>query len=189
MFARGPRDKMFSTIRLIGRAIKLGSKHLPIRNHAAALATRAAPKDYLGQVREVYNDTITRWRYVNDPFGTELLSYSPDVLANLVLALDGVGVGLGKGAGDCDCVTAALGAELMAIGRPIRIGVTAPEGAPAGPGFSHVFIQAQIPKLGWITVDPVLHPHQKFGAITPHSRFALFNLEGQMLGFYGNYRR
>lgn len=180
---------MIRTIQLIGRAIRAGSKHLPIRNHAAALATRAAPKDYLGQVREVYNDAIRRWRYVNDPYGTEMLSNSPDVLANMVLALDGVGVGLGKGAGDCDCITAALGAELMSIGRPIRIAVTAPKNAPPGGFFTHVFIQASVPGLGWVTVDPVLHPKHQFGGIAKHSRIAVFNLDGQMMGYAGNYRR
>lgn len=179
---------MIGTIRLIGQAIRKGSKYLPIRNHAAALATQAPPKDYLGQVREIYKDAITRWRYVNDPFGTELLTYGPEAMARLVLGLDGYGVGRGKGAGDCDCITAAIGAELMSIGRPVRIAVTAPINAPPGGGFSHVFAQAHVPGYGWVTVDPVLHPHKPFGAITTHSRIAVFNLSGHLQGYAGNVR-
>jgi len=183
-----PKDKMFRTIRLIGHAIRDGSKYLPIRNHAAGLATLAGPKDYLGQVKEIYNDAVKRWRYVNDPFGTELLSYSPESLARLVLGLDNVGVGYGKGAGDCDCITAAIGAELMSIGRPIRIAVTAPISAPPGPNFSHVFIQCFVPEYGWVTVDPVLHPKKGFGDITPHSRIAYFSLSGNLINYSGNVR-
>lgn len=179
---------MLGTIKLIGQAIKSGSTYLPIRNHAAALATLAGPKDYLGQVKQIYRDAIKRWRYVNDPWGTELLTYGPEALARLVLGLDGRGVGAGRGAGDCDCITAAVGAELMSIGRPIRIAVTAPRWAPSGANFSHVFIQASVPGHGWVTVDPVLHPHHGFGAITPHSRIAVFDLSGNLQGYAGNVR-
>jgi len=182
----GSRQKMLETIRLIGSAIVAGSKHLPIRNHAAALATLAKPKDYLGQVRNLYNDAIRRWRYVNDPWGTELLSYGPNALANLVLALDGRGVGRGYGAGDCDCIAAAIGAQLMAIGRPVRIAITAPANSPPGGNFSHVFIQAMVPGFGWVTVDPVMHPKRGFGATPKHSRIAYFGLNGELQGYAGN---
>lgn len=181
-----PREKMLTTIKLIGQAIRSGSRYLPIRNHAAALATLAGPKDYLGQVKQIYNDAIRRWRYVNDPFGVELLSFGPKALSNFVLGLDGYGVGRGRGAGDCDCITAAIGAELMSIGRPVRIAVTAPTGARPGSNFSHVFIQAYVPKTGWVTVDPVLHPERGLGATTNFSRIAYFSLSGNLINYHGN---
>jgi len=184
----GRRRKMLDTIRLIGRAILRGSRYLPIRNHAAALATMAGPKDYLGQVRNVYEDLIRRWRYVNDPFGTELLTYGPRALATMVLGLDGRGVGRGKGAGDCDCVAAATGASLMSIGRPVRLAVIAPRGAPPGDVFTHVFVQAHVPRVGWVTVDPVVHPRRGFGSTPDHSRIAIFGLNGGLLGYAGNVR-
>jgi hypothetical protein len=177
---------MFKTVKLIGKAIRQGARYLPIRNHAAALATLAGPKDYLGQVREIYKDAIKRWRYVNDPFGTELLSYSPQALANLVLGLDGYGVGRGKGAGDCDCIAAAMGAQLLSIGRPVRIAITAPPSFPHGSNFTHVFVQCSVPGVGWVTVDPVLHPKKDFGATPQHSRMARFNLSGRLIGYDGN---
>ena len=105
-----------------------------------------------------------------------------------MLALDGIGVGLGKGAGDCDCVTVALGAELVATGFPVRIATTAGPRHPPGNLFGHVFPQAHVPGLGWITVDPVLHPHRKAFATAPHSRIAFWNLDGQLLGYNGNVR-
>lgn len=182
----GNQKKMIATIKLIGKAIKEGSKYLPIRNHSAALATLARPKDYLGQVRNVFSDAVENWRYVNDPWGTELLTFGPEALARLVLGLDGRGVGRGYGAGDCDCITAAIGAELRSIGRPIRIAITAPITAPPGDNFSHVFIQANIPGIGWVTVDPVLYPQKGFGDTTPHSRIAYFDLNGNLLNYSGN---
>lgn len=182
----GPYQQMRETIRLIGTAIKNGSRYLPIRNYAAGLATTANPKDYLGQVRAIYDDIIKRWRYVKDPLDREMLTFDPHALAQLVLGLDGVGVGKGKGAGDCDCIASAAGAALRSIGFPVRIGVTASPGSPAGRMFGHVFVQTQIPGMGWITFDPVLHPKRQFGAVPAHSRIAFFNLDGRVIGQRGN---
>lgn len=177
---------MRGTIRLIGAAIRKASVYLPLRNHAAALATTAPPKDFLRQAEAIYNDCIKRWRYVKDPVSSELLTFDPHALWQLVLAGDGIGVGLGKGAGDCDCVAAAIGAEFESIGIPVRLGVTAPPGASPGNLFAHVFIQTKIPGHGWITVDPVLHPYKPFGSVPKHSRAAFFNLDGRLIGHRGN---
>ncbi len=171
---------------MIGQAIKRAAEYLPIRNHAAAVATKAAPKDYLGQLNAIYEDFLKRWRYVRDPIHKEMVTVSPKAIAQYMLALDGVGVGLGKGAGDCDCVTVALGAELVATGFPVRIATTAGPGHPPGNLFGHVFPQAHVPAIGWVTVDPVLHPHREVFATAPHSRIAFWNLEGKLLGYEGN---
>ena len=127
-------DQMKETIRLIGSAIKDGSKYLPIRNHAAALATKAGPKDYLGQLNAVFDSFVKSWRYVKDPFGNELITRSPNALYNLVIGggPKNPGIGHGKGAGDCDDATAAIGAQLRAIGFPVRIAVTSTPGSPPG---------------------------------------------------------
>jgi len=177
---------MMQTIKLIGHAIKRGSTDLRIRNHAAALASLAPPKDYLGQLQNIYLDAVQNWRYVKDPVTNELLSYDPDVLANLVLGLDGIGAGYGFGVGDCDCITAGVGSEMMAIGTPTRIAVTAPPRMPPGNMYAHVFAQGFVPPHGWVTVDPVVHPHHGFGFTPPHSRIAYFNLDGQLIGYRGN---
>ena len=180
--------QMRKTIRLIGQAIRRASTYLPIRNHAASLATLARPKDYLGQVRAIYEDAVRHWRYVRDPLTRELLTFGPHELWTLVLAGDGRGVGRGRGAGDCDCIAAAVGAELESIGFPVRIAVTAPPHASPGPLFGHVFVQAQVPRHGWVTVDPVVHPRHGFGYTPSHSRIAFFDLAGNLLGARGNIR-
>ena len=177
---------MKTTVKLVGQAIRNAAVYLPIRNHAAAVATTAPPKNYAGQLNAVYNDFIHRWRYVRDPAHKELVTSSPEALWRYVLAGDGVGVGYGRGAGDCDCASSAIGAELLSIGFPVRLATTAPAGSVSGPLFGHIFVQAEIPKSGWVTVDPVLHPHQPFGATARHSRIAYWDLFGNLLGFSGN---
>jgi hypothetical protein len=176
------------TIRVIANGIKRGAEDLDIRNHAAAVATTARPKDYIGQLRAVYKDFIKRWRYVKDPAHIELVTLSPTAIKKYVLALDGKGLGLGRGGGDCDCATVAIGSELLSIGFPVRIATTADPGAPPGNLFGHVFIQARVPKVGWVTVDPVLHPNRRALATAPHSRIAFWDLSGNLLGYNGNVR-
>jgi hypothetical protein len=184
----GNVGKMRATIRMIGRAIRASSVYPPIRNHAAMVAARAAPKDFLGQLEQIYSDFIKRWRYVRDPLSKELITSSPEAVWRLVLAGDGVGLGEGVGGGDCDCATVALGAELEATGFPIRITTTADRAARPGPLFGHVFIQAHVPQVGWITVDPVLHPKKKMGDTTNYSRIAYWDLDGRLHRARGNVR-
>lgn len=186
----GDLNQMKETIRIIGSAIKDGSKYLPIRNHAAALATTAPHKDYLGQLNAIYDSFIKNWRYVKDPFGNELITKSPNALYNLVIGggPNNRGIGKGKGAGDCDDAAAAMGAQLRSIGFPVRIAVTARPGSPPGPLFNHVFAQASVPGVGWISVDPVPYPVHGMGYTPANSRIAYFDLEGNLLGAHGNVR-
>lgn len=182
----GNEDQMRETIRRMGKAIRAASVYPPIRNHAAAVATTAPPKDFLKQLQAIYKDFIGRWRYVKDPTSRELLTASPEAIWRLTMAGDGVGVGRGRGAGDCDCATIALGAQLEAIGFKTRLGTTVKSARP-GRLFGHVFIQAYVPKFGWVTLDPVLHPKRRFGALAQHNRIGWWDLDGRFLGFRGNY--
>ena len=43
---RSVRDQLRKTISLVARGIREGSTYFPIRQHAAAIAATAAPKDY-----------------------------------------------------------------------------------------------------------------------------------------------
>lgn len=179
---------MRTTVKVIGDAIKAGALYLPIRNRAAALASKADPKDYAGQVAEIFNDFVKRWRYVKDPVGKELVTTSPAQIFHLVMggSSQDPGAGFGYGVGDCDDATVAIGAQLQSIGIPVRIATIAPEGAPAGRLMSHVFCQANVPGLGWVTVDPVVYPTNGVFYTPPNSRLAAFSLEGRFLGGSGN---
>lgn len=185
----GTESQMRETIRRIGAAIRRASVYPPIRNYAAAIASTAPPKSFLGQLRALYKDFTRRWRYVRDPVSRELLTNSPEAIWRLTMAGDGIGAGAGFGVGDCDCVSAALGASLEAVGFKTRLGTTANPGSPSGRLFGHVFVQAAVPGFGWVTLDPVLHPRHRFGAVAKHSRIAFWDLDGNLLGYRGNFIR
>lgn len=174
-------DQMRRTVRLIGRAIRQGSQYAPIRFRAARLAATARPKDYLGQARAVFDDFVKRWRYVKDPVGAELVATSPIQIYETIMGGEN-----GRGHGDCDDATVAIGAQLEAIGIPVRVATIAPQHAPRGRLMSHVFIQAQIPGHGWVTVDPVVYPARGFGFLPPHSRLVTYDLNGREQTRAGN---
>lgn len=182
----GNLDQMRATIRLIGRSIRAGSRYLPTRNLAARLASRARPKDYLGQAEQIYRGFLSRWRYVKDPLTRELVTASPEASFRLVMAGDGVGVGDGLGAGDCDCATVALGSLYESVGFPVRIATIAKPTALPGPLMDHVYPEVQVPKVGWIPADPVIHPRGGFGDSPPAARKVVYSLNGDILEYSGN---
>jgi hypothetical protein len=181
---------MKATIGIIADSIVQGSRYLPIRNRAAALATKAPEKDYYKQAEAIFHDFVKRWRYVKDPFGRELVTQSPAQIYKLVMGGRSTdpGVGLGYGAGDCDDAAIACGAQLAAIGQPVRICVTAPLGSPPGAAMSHVFVQSLTPSHGWTTCDPVVWPLHGYGYTAPYSRIACYDLTGKLLSTAGNVR-
>lgn len=174
---------MKATIRIIGKAIRVGSHYGPIRSRAAKLAGTQEPKDYLGQARAIFDDFVRRWRYVKDPVDRELVALAPHQVYQTIMGGDN-----GRGVGDCDDATVAIGAQLQSIGIPVRIATIAPLGFPPGRSMTHVFAQAHIPGRGWVTVDPVVYPHHGFGYLPPHSRMAVWNLDGKVTGKIGNVR-
>lgn len=182
----GNLEQMRETIRLIGRSIRQGSRYLPIRNLAATWASKASPKDYLGQASNIYRGFLSRWRYVKDPLTRELVTASPEASFRLVMAGDGIGVGGGLGAGDCDCATVALGSLYESVGFPVRIVTIAKPTAPRGPLMDHVYPEVQVPKVGWIPADPVIYPKGGFGDSPPRSRKVVYSLEGDILEYSGN---
>lgn len=171
-------NAMIFTIKKIGQGIKEGSKYLPIRNFAAAAAWKAPRKDYLGQLKEIWNAFVKRWRYVKDPDRVELLQSGPKAIAQLTIGLFGGVDGRGRGVGDCDDCAMAIGAMAKAIGFNVRICTTAKKGFP----MSHVFVQCQVPKMGWVTVDPVILPNKSFGQMPDFYAMNIYDLDGQQIG-------
>lgn len=181
----GPWGQIKGTVEEIAGAILRGAEDVRIRNHAAALASKAGPKDYHGQLREIWADFINRWRYVRDPIHKELLETHPDAIYHLIIG-KGRGLGFGRGGSDCDGATVGMGAMLASIGFPVRIVTMAPPRAPSGFGMTHVYPEAQIGGE-WITVDPVVHPKHGLGYTAPASRRVFWNLQGKIDGWIGNF--
>jgi len=172
-----PADAMAFTVKKIGQGILEGSKYMPIRNFAAGLVAPAPRKDYLSQLKLLWNGFLKRWRYVKDPRHTELLTAGPAAMYRLTMGFAGGLDGKGHGGGDCDCAAMAFGALASSVGFDVRICTTAKPFLP----MSHVFVQCHVPKLGWITTDPVLLPKMGFGDIPKFGRLEAYNLFGKLL--------
>lgn len=175
-------EALRKTIQLIGDGIKDGSMYVPLREYAASIASRAGPRDFLGQVAEIYDDiTENRWRYVYDPLRIELLATTGPVLYDTVL-------GFGqeppsRGYGDCDDITGAMSACMESIGLPTRTVTIAKPNTDKL--FDHVFPQVGVPHHGYITIDAVGYPNNPMGWIAPHERYAIWDHEGNLTGFGG----
>lgn len=180
------RKQLSYTIKRIGDGIKAGSHHLPIIKHAQILASKAGPKDYIGQIGQLYDDFVKRWRYVRDPLTMELVHVSGPSIYGQIMGFDrSMGE---RGAGDCDDATVAMGSMLESIGLPIRIVTTAPLHGPGTQSlFNHVFVQTHVPKVGWYTVDPVGFPDHGPGWTPPHSRIGFWNKEGRLVEKQGDF--
>jgi hypothetical protein len=132
-----------TTIKLIGKGIRDGSKFLPIRHLAGRAASLAPAKDYPAQIQAVY-DAITRdwWRYTFDPVGAEVLTVQPERIFDMTL---GSGKNNHSGYGDCDDIATASGALLNSIGFQTIIGTSVKPGSPNI--FDHVFIFVKAPGM------------------------------------------
>lgn len=182
-----PPEALRATIALIGRGIKEGSKYVPLRMHAARLASRAAPKDYYGQVKSIYNDFVKRWRYVMDPLETETVTITGPEIYDQIL---GFGIGRGEhGFGDCDDATIALGAVLRSVGFDVLINTIEKPHTPGRPRglFSHVFPSVSVPGIGWVAVDAVGHPKHPLGWVPPYSRLAAWDLDANLIAAKGQF--
>lgn len=172
------------TVQLIGEAIKDGSEYMPIRQYAGALASQAGPRDFLGQVKKIYDDfTQKRWRYVYDPLGVELLATTGPIIYDTILGFGQTAPA--RGFGDCDDSTVGLSALCRSIGLPTRTVTISKPGSRKL--FDHVFPQVRIPKVGWIALDAVGYPQHKIGWIAPHSRYAIWDIEGKLRGYGGEW--
>jgi len=172
------------TIELIGEGIRAGTDYLPIRQIAATLASRADPKDYLGQVKNIWDYFVTNWRYVNDPIGGEQIVTSGPAIHNLIL---GKAIAGGRGIGDCDDASVGCGALLSSIGRRVVICTTAGPKTARHSMFSHVYLRVKVPKHGWIPFDPVVYPKNGFGYEAPYVRIAMWDLNGKLIGKEGHF--
>lgn len=177
-----PRVQLARTVALIGKGIRAGCAYQPLRLHAAQVATTAPRKDYLGQLKAIYDDFLNRWRYVRDPVGIETVATSGPAVWGIVggsYSPNG-----GKGWGDCDDATTFLGASAMAIGLPVRIVTMSPPGSLQQ---SHVYPEVFITGRGWITADPVAHP-LPMGGVPPAGSRIYWDLHGRKIGGKKMYR-
>lgn len=118
-----------TTLKHIQALIRAGAKDFYVRQKAIDILLEKAvkPKDYLGEIKALFEWVQHNVRYTKDPFRVEVLHS-----ARRLLELR---------AGDCDDMTILLGSMLEAIGHPVRLVIIGPD--PVRPKlFSHIYLEA-----------------------------------------------
>ena len=184
-------DPLGVALRNMGRAARQAGGTFTVQEWANRLATRAGPRDYVGQLGELYKGIIDRWRYVMEPgervpgSASAVLRYTLGAKYNKgptcpdPLRCDVEGTNWKhKGWGDCDDVSALTAAGVLALGMtPVFRVVRWPNGA-------HVSVLARTPQGRMVSIDPVGHPKEEFGWAMdpPGSSVLTFDLDGRQLG-------
>ena len=104
----------------------------------------------ISEITAVYNYVREKIRYTYDPIGIELV-YHPSFLYQKNGPLDRYS----KWAEDCDTIALLTATFLMSLGHKVRITIV---GFNRQRGYSHVFSETWIKRLGWLVVDPALGP-------------------------------
>ena len=133
------------TVEHISDLIRQGAKDFNVRQTAIdiLLQREVKPKDYLGEIKALFEWVQRHVRYIRDPFRVEVLHSAKRLLE--------------LRAGDCDDMAILLGAMLEAIGHPVRLVLTGPNPL-RGDLFSHVYLEVSH-KGGWIPLDATMsHP-------------------------------
>ena len=124
--------------------IKGGAKDFQVRQTAIAILRQkdVRPKDYLGEIKALFEWVQRHVRYTRDPCRVEVL-HSPRRMLDVR-------------AGDCDDMSILLGAMLEAIGHAVRLVLTGSD--PAAPDtFTHIYIEV-LYKGRWVPLDTTM-PH------------------------------
>lgn len=155
------------TLAVMGRTARETADTWTMRQWAARLATRARPKDFRGQLEQLYRGIVDRWRYVMED--GEWVHGTPRSLLGTVLGLEYNGATdptradvertpkRERGWGDCDDVATLTASGVIALGmRPIWRVSRAPSGQ------AHVSVAAITPAGELVQLDPVGHPEHGF---------------------------
>ncbi|WP_327433325.1 transglutaminase-like domain-containing protein [Streptomyces sp. NBC_01236] len=121
-----------------------GAKDFAVRRRAVRILTSRGvrPKDYLGEIKALFEWVRGTVRYTRDPHRVELLHS-----ARRMIQLR---------AGDCDDMTILLGALLQSVGHPVRVVLCGPDATRPGL-FTHVYLEVRH-RGRWIALDATM-PH------------------------------
>ena len=180
------------TLAQMGATAQASANTYTLREWAARLATKAAPKDFRGQLEKLYLGILERWRYVLED--GEWIHGTPRSLLGTVLGTDynccascpsGERCDVEKtpwkerGWGDCDDVATLVAAGVIALGmRPMfRV-------STGGSGGAHVSVAALTPRGEVVQIDPVGHPEHPFGWAQsgPGIEVTYFSIDGSPVG-------
>lgn len=175
-------------IRTMANAANQSADTFTMREWAARLATKAPPRDYVGQLGKLYDGIVDRWRYIMED--GEWLDGSPRTLLGHTL---GTKYNQGptcrspedcdvegtewkeKGWGDCDSVASLAMAGVITLGMvPFFRTVRWP-----GQG-AHVSVVAVTPRGETVSIDPVAYPEHPFGWAAPGPMVRYFDRMGNL---------
>lgn len=133
-----------STVEYMKTLLRAGAKDFYVRQKAIDILMKegVVPKDYLGEIKALFEWVKHHVRYTKDPFRVEVLHSAKRMLE--------------LRAGDCDDMTILLGAMLEAVGHPVRLVLAGPD-LLRPRFFTHVYLEVCF-KGRWISLDPTM-PH------------------------------
>jgi hypothetical protein len=122
--------------------IRAGAKEFYVRQKAIdiLMEKQVKPKDYLGEIKALFEWVQRHIRYTKDTFQVEVLHS-----ARRMLELR---------AGDCDDMAILLGAMLEAIGHPVRLVIIGPDPLRRDL-FTHIYLEV-FHRGRWIPLDTTM---------------------------------
>lgn len=130
------------TVEHVQALIRAGAKDFYVRQKAIdiLLEKHVKPKDYLAEIKALFEWVQRHIRYTKDTVQVEVLHSAKRMLE--------------LRAGDCDDMAILLGAMLEAIGHPVRLVLSGPD--PLKPDlFSHIYLEA-FHRGRWIPLDATM---------------------------------
>jgi hypothetical protein len=130
------------TVEHVQALIRAGAKDFYVRQKAIdiLMEKQVKPKDYLAEIKALFEWVQQRIRYTKDTFQVEVLHS-----ARRMLELR---------AGDCDDMAILLGAMLEAIGHPVRLLLSGPDPRRQDL-FTHIYLEV-FHKGRWIPLDATM---------------------------------
>lgn len=135
------------TIAKMQELVTLGKREREVRKQLHEIIKDCPPKDYLCYAKSAYHFCRDKIKYVFDPAGVELVENPKWTLQTKVA--------------DCDSICILLATLCEQMGFPCRF-VTIKADLSRPDEYSHVYMQANIPKHGWVSMDCTM-PNKEFG--------------------------
>ena len=130
------------TVEHVQALIRAGAKDFYVRQKAIdiLLEKHVKPKDYLSEIKALFEWVQQHIRYTKDTFQVEVLHSAKRMLE--------------LRAGDCDDMAILLGAMLEAIGHPVRLLLSGPNPLRQDL-FTHIYLEV-FHKVRWIPLDATM---------------------------------
>ena len=168
------------TVEHVQALIRAGAKDFYVRQKAIdiVLEKQVKPKDYLAEIKALFEWVQQHIRYTKDTVQVEVLHSAKRMLE--------------LRAGDCDDMAILLGAMLEAIGHPVRLALSGPNPLRQDL-FTHIYLEV-FHKGRWIPLDATMHypmgwaprtPVKKIIAIERRSNMMAEDMELQGIGAVG----